>query len=376
MKRENSDGRILIVDDNTNNLAVLYNYLDKMGHAVLVSQDGETAVDLAAREQPDLILLDVLLPGINGFEVCRRLKATAETADIPVLFMSALSETEDKVEGFRAGAVDYITKPLQQEEVLARINAHLTIRHQRDELNRLNATKSRFFGVIAHDLRGPFMGLLGALELMRDSIESFDQETLQTMAASLHESAEKTYLLLNNLLEWARSQQNKVEFHPTELVLHQIAGEIALLFRATAGQKSIQITNTIPSEVTVHADRNMLATVLRNLMNNAVKFTPENGTVTICAETDGEQATVTIADTGVGIPEDLLPKLFELDRSTSRSGTAGESGSGLGLLLVRDYVERHGGTVWATSTPGQGSQFRFTIPLRGESPQEADASDQ
>jgi two-component system, sensor histidine kinase and response regulator len=359
--------RVLIVDDNTNNLAVLFNYLDGVGYVVLVSQDGETALELASRELPELILLDVLLPGINGFETCRRLKADPRTADIPVLFISALSDIQDKVEGFESGGVDYITKPFQQEEVLARINAHLTITRQREELNRLNATKSRFFGVIAHDLRGPFMGLLGALELMKDSIETLDPETLRTMAASLHESAEKTYHLLNNLLEWARSQQNQVEYHPTQLVLYQVVFEIAQLFRPTARQKSVEIVNDVSPEIMVTADRNMLSTVLRNLINNAVKFTPAAGTVTISAAVDDQMVTVTVADTGVGIPESALPHLFDLEHSSSREGTSGEKGSGLGLLLARDYVDRHGGRIWATSTPGAGSRFSFTVPLPGGS---------
>lgn len=372
MSNEFRGARILIVDDNTNNLAVLFNYLDRLGFVVLVSQDGETAVDLASRELPDLILLDVLLPGIDGFQTCRHLKQHHETADIPVIFISALTDVDDKVEGFDAGGVDYITKPFQQEEVLARIHAHLTIKRQREELNRLNATKDRFFGVIAHDLRGPFMGLLGALELMKDSIETLEPETLQTMAMGLHESAQKTYHLLNNLLEWARSQQNQVEFRPSELSLAPLVHEMVQLFRPAAEQKQIELANNVSDELRVHGDRQMLSTVIRNLVNNAIKFTPGGGSVSVSASENEEVVTVSVSDTGVGIPEETLPRLFDLETSGSREGTSGEKGSGLGLLLARDYVERHGGKIWATSANEQGARFSFTIPKEPvEEPREA-----
>ena len=356
---------ILLVDDNTNNLWVLYRYLDDEGFTVLVSQDGERALLLAREQRPDLVLLDVMLPGINGFQICERLKAEPVTADIPVIFISALTDVQDKVRGFRAGGVDYVTKPFQQEEVLARIRAHITIKRQREELDRLNATKDRLFSVISHDLRGPFMGLLGALELLRDSSDEFDAATAHELIAGLYESAQKTYQLLENLLEWSRSQQQTTVAHPAELDLAPVVCEAAELFRDGAERKEVRLSVEIPRGARVYADRDQLGTVLRNLINNAVKFTPAGGRVEVSGEatSDSENTVrVTVLDTGTGIDPEALPRLFTLDHSVSTVGTDGERGSGLGLLLAHDYVTRNGGTISVQSEPGQGSRFTVSLP--------------
>lgn len=355
---------ILLVDDNTNNLGVLYNYLDTEGFTVLVSQDAERGIELAKNERPDLILLDVLLPGMSGFEACGKIKSDPRTADIPVIFISALTEIEDKVRGFEAGGVDYITKPFQHEEVLARIAAHLTIKKQREELNRLNATKDRFFSIIAHDLRGPFMGLLGALELLRDSTDSMDAEETRQLVDNLYGSAHKTYLLLENLLEWSRSQQNAVEYKPTELIPAAVIREAVQLFEPAARQKSIGIVVKADPDTKVVADKDMLSTVLRNLVNNAIKFTNHGGTITISTAPEGNHVALSITDTGVGMSDEVRDNLFRIDIAASRAGTAGERGSGLGLLLARDYVRKHGSDISVESRSGTGSTFRFTLPAQ------------
>jgi signal transduction histidine kinase len=353
---------ILLVDDNTNNLGVLYRYLDDEGFTVLVSQDGERAVRLAREQRPDLILLDVMLPGMSGFETCGALKSDATTADIPVIFISALTDIQDKVRGFEAGGVDYITKPFQQEEVLARINAHVTIKRQREELDRLNATKDRLFSVIGHDLRGPFMGLLGALELLRDSADDLDSETTHELIANLYDSAETTYNLLENLLEWSRSQQRAVEMHPSSLELHDLVTETLQLFQAGARQKGVALVVEMPDGLVAYADRDTIGTVLRNLVNNAIKFTEPGGTVTVAGRDAGEVVAVEVRDTGVGIAPDEIDGLFDLECSISRTGTSGEKGSGLGLLLAHEYVERNGGSIRVESTPCAGSVFSVTLP--------------
>lgn len=359
---ERRDTSVLLVDDNTNNLGVLYRYLDDEGFTVLVSQDGERAIRLARDQRPDLILLDIMLPGMSGFEACEALKADAETADVPVIFISALTDIQDKVRGFAAGGVDYITKPFQQEEVLARINAHVTIKRQREELDRLNATKDRLFSVIGHDLRGPFMGLLGALELLRDSGDDLDSATTHELIENLYESAETTYHLLENLLEWARSQQRSVDPHPRPIDLATVISETGQLFHAGARQKGVELRLETPDGARAYADPDMFGTVLRNLINNAVKFTETGGVVTVSARRENESVEIAVADTGVGIAADEVAGLFDLAASVSRNGTKGERGSGLGLLLAHDYVIRNGGTIEVDSEPNRGSIFRVTLP--------------
>ncbi len=363
---ETQPARILIVDDNTNNLGVLYRYLDDVGFTVLVSQDGERAVQLAAHQQPDLILLDIMLPGIDGFETCRQIKANAETTDIPIIFISALTDVQDKVRGFQAGGVDYVTKPFNQEEVLARINAHVTIKRQREELDALNDTKDRLFSVIGHDLRGPFMGLLGALELLRDSSNEMDSETTHELIENLYGSAEKTYHLLENLLEWSKSQQRLVEVTPHAVGLRSLVEENAQIFGAAARQKSVSVHIDIPPDIEVFADRDMISTVVRNLINNAIKFTASDGGVTVTAHRADELVVVVVEDTGIGIAAEEADRIFSMDGSFSKRGTEGETGSGLGLLLAKDYVVRNGGTIDVESEPGRGSRFRITLPAAPE----------
>jgi two-component system, sensor histidine kinase and response regulator len=360
----NDRGRasILLVDDNTNNLGVLYRYLDDEGFTVLVSQDGERAIRLARDQKPDLILLDVMLPGMTGFEACEVIKADPATADIPVIFISALADVQDKVRGFQAGGVDYVTKPFQQEEVLARINAHVTIKRQREELDRLNATKDRLFSVIGHDLRGPFMGLLGALELLRDSGDDIDPQTTHELISNLYDSAETTYYLLENLLEWSRSQQRLVEMNRHPIKVGEIIAGTVQLFQAGARQKGIHVSTDVPEHLTAFADRNMIGTVLRNLVSNAVKFTPSGGSVSITARESDRMVEIELRDTGIGIPPKDRDALFSLERSVTRSGTGGEKGSGLGLLLAHDYVARNGGTIDVESNPGDGTCFRVRLP--------------
>ena len=359
---EERGASILLVDDNTNNLGVLYRYLDDEGFTVLVSQDGERAIKLAREQHPDLILLDIMLPGMSGFETCEELKAHAQTADIPVIFISALTDIQDKVRGFNAGGVDYITKPFQQEEVLARINAHVTIKRQREELDRLNATKDRLFSVIGHDLRGPFMGLLGALELLRDSAEDMDPQTQRELIANLYDSAEKTYHLLENLLEWSRTQQKAVEVHQRPVSLRELIADTVQLFQASARQKQIELTVDVPEGLIAYADRDMISTVVRNLVNNAIKFTDAGGSVTVSGCDQGEVVVFEVRDSGVGMDHEDVERLFELGGTESRLGTGGEKGTGLGLLLAREYVVRNGGSIRVESEPDEGSTFRVTLP--------------
>jgi signal transduction histidine kinase len=246
--------------------------------------------------------------------------------------------------------------------VLARINTHLTIKLQREQLNVLNATKDRFFSIIAHDLRGPFTGLLGALGMLRDSRADMNEEETNELIVNLYETSERTYHLLENLLEWARSQQQAVRPVPRPLSLIALARETIDLFYASAGQKEIEIILDMPDDLAGYADANMITTALRNLVNNAIKFTSSGGKVTISGTSRDELVEISVIDTGVGIEPDELSTVFSLTRHRSRAGTNGEKGSGLGLILAKDYVTRNRGRIEVHSKPGEGSTFTIFIP--------------
>ncbi len=224
---------ILIVDDNPTNIGVLADYLEDHGFTILVARDGESGIKKAAYAQPDLILLDVMMTGIDGFETCRLLKSSEDTQNIPVIFMTALNEVEHKVRGFSVGAVDYVTKPLQQEEVLARVTTHLRIqaltsdlKTANQELQQMNADKDKFLSIMAHDLRGPFLPLLGSAELLAKRIDKLSQDKIVDMSASIFQSAQRVMELLNNLLQWGRLQMDRTEVAPRRLGIEILASKI------------------------------------------------------------------------------------------------------------------------------------------------------
>ncbi|GAK53631.1 response regulator receiver sensor signal transduction histidine kinase [Candidatus Moduliflexus flocculans] len=355
---------VLLVDDKPENLDVLLAYLHDAQLRMLVAQSGEEAIHITERFLPDLILLDVLMPpGIDGFETCRRLKASEKTAEIPIIFITALSDVNDKITGFQVGGVDYITKPLRHEEVLARVHTHLLLRRQRQQLEIENASKNKFFSIIAHDLRGPLHSIYELTKTNRELLERQDYEQVKKLLDLEYAATENLTKLLENLLTWARIQQGTIEFKPQMLNLGHLCRYAIDVLKPAALQKEITLTSDFSGDVFVVVDMNMLETVVRNLVSNAIKFTPIGGKITISMTQAKEMATVAVTDTGIGIDAAFLPQLFEIGAKFHRLGTAHEKGTGLGLILCKEFVERHGGSIQVDSAVNCGSTFSFTLPL-------------
>lgn len=380
---ETQEATIFVVEDDPTNLSVLFDYLTAMGFKVLAAQSGESALKKIAYTQPDIILLDVVLPGIDGFEICRRLKTDEITKDIPVIFITSLTEGIDKVRGFDAGGVDYITKPHHFGEMFARLNTHLTIRkqqkqlqeqnlrlqkqnivveQQREQLKELNKSKDKFFSIIAHDLKSPLLGFLSFVRLMEEDLEDWNKDQIQKLLGQLRDSAENLSALIENLLTWSRIQRNIVDYLPQSIDIELVVARNIEILTPNAEQKQIMLKNSLQEELSVDVDIHMLDTVIRNLLSNAIKFTEAGGTVEISATHDENTVSVTVSDTGIGIPEEKLPDLFRIDAKSQREGTAGEKGTGLGLILCKEFIEKHGGKIWAESNVGKGTTFTFTLP--------------
>jgi len=250
-----------------------------------------------------------------------------------------------------------------KREIAERTLAENEIEKQRDELRKLNQQKDKFFSIIAHDLKSPFTALLGYSSMLSSGAANFDQNKLVESSRAVHESAESVFKLLENLLEWSRLQRGRMEFDPGLVDLKEIFDTNFELFAPTAKDKAIQLTDLQKGPLEVFADARMVDTVVRNLVNNAIKFTPERGNVTVSARRNGNCAEVEISDTGVGISADKAARLFQLGERTSTTGTGGETGTGLGLHLCKELVEKQGGQIYVESTEGEGSVFRFTLPL-------------
>jgi signal transduction histidine kinase len=354
---------ILIVDDIPANLKVLGDILKEEGYKVRPVPSGALALQVAEREKPDLILLDIMMPDMDGYEVCRRLKENKLLHDIPVIFISALSETNDVVKALKYGGVDYITKPFRAEEISARVKTHIKLRRQSIELQELNVTKDKFFSIIAHDLRGPMGGFMGLTDLLTEELSNMSMAEIQEFLGSMRESATNLFKLLENLLQWARVQQGGIIFNRERVLFRPIVIESLELIRESAKKKGITIISDISEELEVFADSNLLQTVIRNLVSNAVKFSARGGTVNISAKTtEDDSVEISVKDMGIGMNREMIETLFRIDVKNGRPGTEGEQSTGLGLLLCKEYIEKHGGHIRVESEVGKGSVFTFNIP--------------
>lgn len=354
---------ILIVDDIPANLKVLGDILKEEGYKVRPVPNGALALQVAEKERPDLILLDIMMPDMDGYEVCRRLKENKLLHDIPVIFISALSETNDVVKALKYGGVDYITKPFRAEEISARVKTHIKLRRQSIELQELNVTKDRFFSIIAHDLRGPMGGFMGLTDLLTEELNNMSMAEIQEFLGSMRDSATNLFKLLENLLQWARVQQGGIILSRERILFRQIITESLEMIQESAKKKGITIVCDISDQLEVFADSNLIQTVIRNLVSNAVKFSTRGGTVNITAKTtEDESVEISVKDMGIGMNQNMVESLFRLDVKNGRPGTEGEQSTGLGLLLCKEFIEKHGGNISVESEVGKGSVFTFNIP--------------
>lgn len=389
-------GNILIVDDEPENLKLLSLLLIENGYKVRAAKTGKEALSSIQFSLPDLAWLDIKLPDLSGFDVCKNIKSDDSTKELPVLFLSALKESNDIVYGFEVGAQDYITKPFNIKEVLARVNTHVQLyllrkeleakaielkiandklekeiaisqqvelmRQKNNEIAELNAAKDKFFSIIAHDLRGPFVGFLGLTSMFQNPEISIEE--MKHYGELLNKSANNLFKLLENLLTWARMQRGAVEFNPQIYKLSEVVKQNEVVLNDYAAQKKIELTMQIPEQLQVFADIEMLNTILRNLISNGIKFTHIGGKVIVTAIERDAEILISIQDFGIGMNEKILNGLFKIDQKTARPGTEKESSTGLGLLLCKEFVEKHGGKVWAESEEEKGSIFYFTLPNR------------
>lgn len=241
--------------------------------------------------------------------------------------------------------------------------AEMLIQQQNHELIQLNTDKDRFISILAHDLRSPFNGILGLIDLLINSFKEYDAETIEMQLSLIQKSANQAFNLLGDLLNWAIAKSSKQIFNPRQLNFHETCEEVINIIHELSEAKKIEIRNLVNKEIMVNADADMLKTILRNLILNAVKFTNSNGKIEINAIHTNNEILITTKDSGVGISKLQLQKLFSIDEVNSTKGTKGEKGSGLGLLLCKEFVEKHGGKIWAESELGKGSEFKFTLPL-------------
>jgi two-component system sensor histidine kinase/response regulator len=351
---------ILIVDDTPANLGVLVETLGVAGFQLMVAEDGEEALAQTLQTQPDLILLDVMMPGIDGFETCRRLKARPETADIPVLFMTALNEPTDKVKAFAAGGVDYIAKPIEHEEALARVRTHLAIRRLQRELQEQIAMRQKFMKIAGHDLRNPLFLILLATELARR--QTGTPPKVVRFLESIEESAAHIRRIIDTFLEIRSPTAGPQETGRVDLGL--LGTAVVRQHEHAAEMKQIRLTLETADQLSlVRGEAALAYQAFSNFISNALKFTPVGGEVTVRTSPADGCVRVEVQDSGPGVPAKERDHLFRKPGRLSPRPTAGEESTGHGLTIVKQLVESQGGRVGAHFPEPSGSIFWFELPV-------------
>jgi signal transduction histidine kinase len=343
---------ILIVDDNPTNLGVLFDYLRGAGFKVLIAEDGNGAIQRATYAQPDIILLDVLMPGIDGFETCRLLKKNEETSDIPVIFMTALSETVDKVRGFELGAVDYITKPLQHEEVLARIRTHLTIRKQNKELDA-------FAHTVAHDLQNPLGMIISYSHILLEDLSKMDQKEALNLLSRIGQAGQKMNNIIQALLLLSGVRKEEVQLVPLDMadVVNQAQQRLELMIEQYQAQ--ILLPKSWPVAL---GYASWVEEVWVNYISNGLKYGGKPPCLELGATSQADgMICFWVKDNGKGLSQKQQTTLFT---EFIRLNEVRVEGSGLGLSIVYRIVSKLGGQVGVKNNNGPGSTFYFTLPAQ------------
>ncbi|MCH9828212.1 MAG: hybrid sensor histidine kinase/response regulator [Gammaproteobacteria bacterium] len=348
---------ILVVDDQPANVQAVAALLARDGYDVMPALSGEQALERSAKRLPSLVLLDMRMPRMDGFEVCARLREDPRTADVPVIFLTAAHERETLVEAFRKGAVDYVTKPFVAEELLARVRTHLELKRARDHLALLAQERADLTQIVAHDLKNPLAGILFAL----DMVERGGPE-LEEGVRNIRGSVDRCLSFIDNYLgRWANSQeQRSVELAPMRFgaVLKASVRDLEL----NAQRKNMRIGLAVEDDPEVIGNPTAVRHVIDNLLSNALRYAPEDTAIDVrCAVGRSGMTVVSVSDRGPGVPAERRPQLFKRYSRGDGSDTVQHS-SGLGLAISKEEIERMNGHIWYSDRDGGGAVFSFVLP--------------
>lgn len=362
--------KLLVVDDTEANLLLLKALLQKVGFKIITAKNGLDALDLVEKEKPDLLLLDVMMPIMDGYQTALKIREKPEFDTLPIIFLTALNSSEDVVKGFSNGGNDFISKPFNKEELIIRIRHQLSlvearriIDKQTEELIRTIEGRDKLYSVIAHDLRGPLGSIKMILEYLITSLDKdmIGEENAEMLSVASH-TTEDLFLLLDNLLKWTKNQMGRLNVVFQEIEVVGIVEGVVDIYKSMAQMKVVDIKIDAPQQALGWGDADMIKTVVRNLLGNAIKFSYPKGEIHLRVR-DGETSVVVdVVDHGCGIKEEDQSKMLRTDVQFSTFGTKNEEGSGLGLLLCQDLVKKINGEFWFTSIPNEGSTFSFSIP--------------
>lgn len=354
---------LLIVDDQEENLRVVGTVLTAIGYDIVAAASAGQAFKRLASRQPDLILLDVLMPEMNGLEMCRKLQEDARWREIPVIFLSAADDKNLIVQALEAGGVDYVTKPFNKAELVSRVRTQLSLKEARDQLRMLAEDKDEILGILAHDLKNHLAGINLSAELLQESLAELPPRCA-TLVQNITHSSERMAAFVKEFLANQAAERWQVTLHPVNLV--DVAQSMAAAHRAAAAMKSIQLRVRVPDQpVVAIADGEGLRQVLDNLVSNAIKFTPSGGEVRLRVETSPTgEAQCLVSDSGPGFSEEDREKMFRRYGRLSARPTAGEPSTGLGLSIVKRLVDAMRGRITLAEDDGPGgATLIVALPL-------------
>jgi len=372
MSSENQNATILVVDDNALNANILKTLLARFNFQIIIALSGPDALKILDNTPVDLILLDIMMPDMDGFQVCDTIKANEKNSEIPIIFLTAKTEPDDIITAFNKGGADYLTKPFRKEELIARINTHLEIFfarkkiiRQNQELEKVIWLRDKIYSVIAHDLRAPLSNLKMLSNVVNANIDKVNDEDLVEVVKMMERTIDESFDFLDNLLKWTRQQSGRVVVNKVEFETNDMIQECISLYKMKATQKNIEIDyDETKTFATAIADMDIFKTILRNLISNAIKFSWENSKIVISQSVVNDEIVISVKDSGTGIkPEDQKKLLSDREHFTTY-GTNQEKGTGLGLQLSFDLARHNQGNLWFESEFGRGSTFYFSVPSK------------
>jgi signal transduction histidine kinase len=365
-----SDFIILIVDDTPTNIYIASKILERDGFQVISADSGRNGIDQAIEQQPHLILLDISMPQMDGYETCKHLKANPATKNIPVIFVSALTSADSKVRGLEGGAVDYMTKPIEAGELLARVKIHLRIQElerslvgKNDHLTRLDQEKNELFGIVAHDLKNPITSILSSVSMVKRYYNRFSEEDILERLSRVEELGKRMTNLVEQLLDMNALENGGMQPKPEAIDLNQFIEESLPVYIESAEKKDINI-DFVPAEdmEPVLADKHFLTEILDNLLSNAIKYSPKGLEVSIYTDFFDSSVQFIVRDQGPGFTEEDKKRLFQKFAKLSARPTDGESSTGLGLSIAMKLVTMLNGSIQCESVANEGAAFIVELP--------------
>ncbi len=367
----NNNPLLLVIENNIDTIKVIGSHLRKEGYRIAIATEGNGILDLAHSIKPDLILLNVTISGVDGFEICKKLKSEQITSEIPIIFITERSNSSEIVNAFNVGASDYITKPFDTNELIVRINTHIKLSKYKKEieeknklLERLNLEKNEFLGIAAHDLKNPIYSISMLAKVIKNE-KSLTNDEIAEFANDIIITSERMLGLISNLLDLNKIELGQIILKPEYVNLKELILNTIEIYLERANKKNISIhlysENASPI---IYIDRNVLFQIFDNLISNAIKYSDCSKSILINITTNKNRHIISVEDQGPGIRDEELPKLFQKFAKLSSKPTGDEDSTGLGLSIVKRYIDMLNGSVYCKSIFGQGSTFYVELPFK------------